>query len=339
MPTRGKRLIAVDGRIEIEDVTYADPGPGQVLVRVTKSQVSAGSEKGQAAARSSERRPLGYTTVGRVVEAGEGMESFRPGDRVFTFGYHGTHWVSEREDNPGDPIHIQRITHDITDEQAAMSRLGDVALHGVRRAELQIDEKAAVFGAGIVGQLAVAFCRLSGAYPVIAVDLDDARLELALRSGATHTVNAARDDAAEAVKEITGGGAEAVFHANRDPDVLGDCMRAAAEHGKVVLVGSPPGTAHLGLQVDLLRRELDVRGSYGNVHDAHRYYRWTQRRDREAIMRMVESEDLAVDHLISHVADPADADDLYRKIVEGPAGWMGIFFDWTLGDQPRPGGS
>ena len=339
MPTRGQRLVAVDGRIEMEDLAYPDPGPGQVLVRVTKSLVSAGSEQGLVARPTSERRPLGYTTVGRVVEASAGMEAFRPGDRVFTFGYHGTHWVSEREDDPGDPIHIQRITRDVTDEQAALSRLGDVALHGVRRAELQIDEKTAVFGTGVVGQLAVAFCRLSGAYPVIAVDLDDARLELALRSGATHTVNAARDDAAEAVKEITGGGAEAVLHANRNPDVLADCMRAAAEHGKVVLVGSPPGTAHLGLQVDLLRRELDVRGSYGNVHDAHRYYRWTQRRDRDAIMRMMESGELVVNHLISHVADPAEADDLYQKIVEGPAGWMGVFFDWTLVDQPGASGS
>ncbi len=330
MPTRGRRLAAVDGRIEMEDLTYPDPGPGQVLVRVTRSLVSAGSERGAVAPPRSERRPLGYTTVGRVVEAGAGMEDFRPGDRVFTFGYHGTHWVSEREDDPGDPIHVQRITREITDEQAAMSRLGDVALHGVRRAELQIDEKTAVFGAGVVGQLAVAFCRLSGAYPVIAVDLDDARLELALKSGATHTVNASREDAAEAVKEITGGGAESVLHANRNPDVLADCMRAAAEHGKVVLVGSPPGTAHLGLQVDLLRRELDVRGSYGNVHDSHRYYRWTQRRDREAIMRMMESGELKVGHLISHVADPAEADEMYRRIVEGPSGWMGVFFDWTL---------
>ncbi len=339
MPTNGRRLVAVDGRIEMEDVAYPDPGPGQVLVRVAKSLVSAGSEQGMLIRATSERRPLGYTTVGRVIEAGAGMEDFRPGDRVFTFGYHGTHWVSEREENPDDPIHIQRITRDVTDEQAAMSRLGDVALHGVRRAELQIDEKTAVFGAGVVGQLAVAFCRLSGAYPVIAVDLDDARLELAVKSGATHTVNASKEDAAEAVKEITGGGAESVLHANRVPDVLDDCMRAAAEHGKVVLVGSPPGTAHLGLQVDLLRRELGIRGSYGNVHDSHRYYRWTQRRDRDAIMRMMESGELEVDHLISHIADPAEADALYQKIVEGPAGWMGVFFDWTLAGQPGTAGS
>ncbi len=330
MPIMGKRLVAVGGRIEMEDVEIPDPGPGQVLARVTRSQVSAGSEKSAIiSGAAGVRKPLGYTTVGRVVEAGLGMESFRPGDRALAFGHHGTHWVTEPEANPGDPIHVQRITRDISDEQAAMSRLGDVALHCVRRAELQIDEKVAVFGAGVVGQLTIAFCRLSGAYPVVAVDLDDWRLELAVKSGATHTVNAGREDAAAAVMELTGGGAESVFHANREPDALGDCMRACAERGKVTLVGSPPGAARVGLQVELLRRELDIRGSYGDIHDAHRYYRWTQRRDREAIMRMIESGDLAVDHLISHVADPADADELYGKIVSGPAGWMAIFFDWT----------
>ena len=82
MPTRGQRLVAVDGRIEMEDLSYPDPGPGQVLVRVTKSLVSAGSEQGLLVRPTRERRPLGYTTVGRVVEAGAGMESFRPGDRV-----------------------------------------------------------------------------------------------------------------------------------------------------------------------------------------------------------------------------------------------------------------
>ena len=53
-------------------------------------------------------------------------------------------------------------------------------------------------------------------------------------------------------------------------------------------------------------------------------------RDREAIMRMIESGDLDVDHLISHVSNPEDAGDLYQQILDGTQGWMGIFFDWTV---------
>lgn len=335
MTVNGSRLIAENRRVEIEEFEYDTPGPGQVLIRVNKSQISAGSEKnGIVGAPKDKRFPLGYITVGTVLESGQGMESFKVGDRVFAFGNHGTHWVTETEELFDDPIYIQHITRDISDEQAAMSRLGDVALLAIRKAELQIDEKVAVFGVGVVGQLIVSFARLSGAYPIIAIDLDKSRLELAKISGATHTIDAGRDDAPEIVKELTNGGAQTVIHANRDPDVLDDCMRAAANRGKVILAGSAPGKAKIGLQVDLMRRSLDIRG-VGDPYRLHRYHRfstypWSQMRDREAIMRMIESDDLNVDHLISHVSNPEDADDLYQQILDGTQGWMGIFFDWTV---------
>ena len=61
----------------------------------------------------------------------------------------------------------------------------------------------------------------------------------------------------------------------------------------------------------------------------HRYYPWNRNKNREAIWRMIESGDLKVDHLISHVVKPEMANDLYQKIGSGTSGWMGIFFDWT----------
>ena len=69
----------------------------------------------------------------------------------------------------------------------------------------------AVFGQGVVGQLTTAVCRLAGAYPVIAVDLDAERLALARQSGATHTVDASKENAAEAVQTITDGGRRVSF--------------------------------------------------------------------------------------------------------------------------------
>ena len=340
---KGRRIVSLPGRsngnriIEIEEFDIPKICDNQVLVRVSKSQISAGSEKGyvtgshsllKSELNKSQNIP-GYTTVGHVVEVGKSMSMFKPGDRVFTYGNHASHWVTEPDPNPSDTTKIQHIDFDVTDEQAAMARLGDVALHCIRRGELQIDEKVAVFGVGVVGQLLVSFAKISGAYPIIAVDMDDGRLDLACQSGATHTVNAGKENAAAAIQEITNGGAQCVFHSNRNPNVLVDCMEAAATKGKVVLVGDPPGKAEIGLQVDLLRRELDIRGSWGTVDYSHRYYAWTQKRDRVAIWRMIESGDLKVDHLISHVVKPEMANDLYQKIGSGTSGWMGIFFDWT----------
>ena len=127
--------------------------------------------------------------------------------------------------------------------------------------ELQIDESVAVFGQGVVGQLTTALCRLSGADPVIAVDLDADRLALAEQSGATHTVDASKEDGAEAVKSITGGGAQSVVHATPTSKTLVDCMEAAADRGIVVVVGWPFDTVETGLRDELLRKELQVRGS------------------------------------------------------------------------------
>ena len=186
---------------------------------------------------------------------------------------------------PGRPA--QRIEFDITDEQACFSRLGDVALHGVRRAGLQPDESVAVFGQGVVGQLIVGVCRIAGAHPIVAVDLDPERLKLSMESGATHVVDASSTDAVEEVTRITGG-AECVFHANRVAQTLDDCVRSAGYAGKVVLVGATGGEARLRLG-PILSREIDIRGSQWSVDSPHKYYPWSSPRDRAAIMRMIES--------------------------------------------------
>jgi len=332
MAEAGRRLVQVGGdRVEIETFDVPEPGPGEVLVRVSRSQISAGSERGGFGpdAPSDRRRYLGYTTVGRVQAVGPGVEGFAAGDRVVAWGPHGSHWLATPDPELGHLTTVQRVEYDLTDEQAAFSRLGDVALHGVRRAELQLGESVAVFGQGVVGQLVAGFCRISGAYPVIGVDLDTARLEMATTSGATHTVNASEENAVEAVRAIAEGGVLSAFHVARDPRVLVDCMQAAADHGKVMLVGSPPGTVDLGLQVDLLRRELDIRGTYAtDLSRPHKYWPWTQQGDRSAIMRLIASGELKVDHLISHVARPEEASEIYRMIAAGTTGWMSVFFDW-----------
>ena len=187
----GRRLVAIGGgRVEIESFDVPEPGPGEVLVRVNRSQVSAGSEKNGLVdqSRTEERRPLGYTTVGRVLASGTGRDEFKPGDRVLAFGSHGSHWLAGQESAGEMRSSIQRVEYDVTDEQAAFAVLGDVALHGVRRGQLQIDESVAIFVQGVVGQLVTSFCRLSGAYPVIAIDVAGERLDMARERGATHTI-------------------------------------------------------------------------------------------------------------------------------------------------------
>src|SRR5688572_23428308 len=103
---RGQRLIYRPGlRVDLEDFEVPAPGPGQLLLAVTRSQVSAGSELNalrsidaagsDAPGGDAPGRQMGYTTVGRVQAVGTGVESFREGDRVLAFGNHASHILAD----------------------------------------------------------------------------------------------------------------------------------------------------------------------------------------------------------------------------------------------------
>jgi threonine dehydrogenase-like Zn-dependent dehydrogenase len=258
------------------------------------------------------------------------VEGFRPGDRALVFGNHASHVLADMSDLQAWRSYPDRLPDGVTDEQACYAVLGDVALHGVRRGTLQIDESIAIFGVGVVGQLTVQFVRLSGAHPIVAVDLYQRRLELARQGGATHTVDASQEDSVAAVLAATGGGAQTVFHCSPVAQLLQTTLRAAGMRGKVVLTGSAPGTAEIGLQVELLRRELTILGNYETgLHEPHAYWPWTRQRNRAACYRLIAGGQLAVDQLTSHVVPPRRAEEMYRMMAAGGDGWMSVFFDWS----------
>jgi S-(hydroxymethyl)mycothiol dehydrogenase len=117
-----------------------------------------------------------------------------------------------------------------------MAGLGAAMLTG----GVQRGDSVAVFGCGGVGDAAVAGAKLAGATTIVAVDLDERKLELARGFGATHTVNAATTDPVEAVRAATGGfGADVCIEAVGHPAVLEQAFFARDLAGTVVQVGVP----------------------------------------------------------------------------------------------------
>jgi S-(hydroxymethyl)mycothiol dehydrogenase len=117
-----------------------------------------------------------------------------------------------------------------------MAGLGAAMLTG----GVQRGDSVAVFGCGGVGDAAVAGAKLAGATTIVAVDLDERKLELARGFGATHTVNAATTDPVEAVRAATGGfGADVCIEAIGLPAVYRQAFEARDLAGTVVLVGVP----------------------------------------------------------------------------------------------------
>ena len=330
---QGSRLVFHPGmRVDVEEFTVLAPGANEVLVRVSRSQVSAGTELNLLRGMERSGRHAGYpgyAAVGRVLDVGGGITDFAPGARVLTMGRHATHCTVDVTGSPLQNGYIRKLDDSLTDEQATFAINGATALHAVRRARLQIDESVVVFGAGVVGQLVTALARLAGAFPVVAVDLVEERLQLARQSGATHVVNASAEDPVEAVRAVTCGGAQCLFHATANPKILQTVFEAAGQRAKVVMVGSAPGTAEIGLQVELLRRELHVLGAYELDLDVpHVYWPWTPQRDREVVLRRIADQTLAVDHLISHRIAYTQAPEIYARAAAGPEGWLGIILTW-----------
>jgi aryl-alcohol dehydrogenase len=107
----------------------------------------------------------------------------------------------------------------------------------------------AVFGAGCVGMSAVMAGRIVGCAQVIAVDLVQSRLDLALELGATHAINAGEQDPVAAIQEITGGGAEFSLDATGVPAVLRQAVECTRPLGTTAIVGSPAPGSELPLDI------------------------------------------------------------------------------------------
>jgi len=332
VPTLTPQVVFREGgAVAIEDIEVPDPAPNQILVRSTRSLISAGTELNILELSATERRDPGYALVGQVAEVGREVVGYTVGDRVLTcLPHQGAGLITIDPDLDDVPAYAGLIPDDVSDEDASFVVLGDVALHGVRRARPGLGDSVAVFGQGGLGQMVTQFARMAGAYPVVAVDLLDERLELARWSGASHTVNAQREDAVAAVQDLTGGGARVVFMVTRTPKILPDCMRAAAAGGTISMTGSPPGTVAIGLQVELLRKELSIIGTYQSMYPREPYhmFQWTRAANRQYILDSIARGEFRVDRLISHREPYTKAADLYDLIKRGPAGWLSIILQW-----------
>ena len=121
----------------------------------------------------------------------------------------------------------------------------------------------AVFGLGGVGLSVVIGARAVGAYPVIAVDQYDKKLELASELGATHTVNIAHQDPIDAVREISQGGAEFSFESVGSEKVLIQAYQSTKRGGTTVTLGLPhPDKLFSVPAASITAEERSIKGSY-----------------------------------------------------------------------------
>jgi len=133
----------------------------------------------------------------------------------------------------------------------------------VNTAQVRAGASVAVIGLGGVGLASLLGACAAGARHIIAVDLSDAKLDLAKSMGATHSFNAGNADCQEQIRELTSGGVEYAFELAGSVRALDLAYKITRRGGTTVTAGLPPPTATLALSpVNLVAEERTLKGSY-----------------------------------------------------------------------------
>lgn len=298
--------------------------------------------------------PLGYCNVGVVADVGAGVSGFARGDRVASNGKH-----AEVVNVPANLC--AKVPDNVSDDEAAFTVLGAVALQGIRLVRPTLGECVVVTGLGLIGLMTVQLLRAHGCR-VLGVDFAGDRLALARRFGAEVVDLSVGEDLLAAAQRFSRGrGVDAVIvtASTKSSDPIHQAALMCRKRGRIVLVGVT------GLELsraDFYEKELtfQVSCSYGpgrydvNYEEKGHDYpvgfvRWTEQRNLEAVLDMMGSGALDVKPLISHRYSIQDAEQAY-EVVSGSASSLGILLEYpgvdispssrtvqlAIEHQPRP---
>jgi L-iditol 2-dehydrogenase len=266
-------------------------GPDDVLVRVAACGICGSDVHGMDGSTGRRQPPIvmGHEAAGAIAQVGGNVRAWAAGDRV-TFDstiFCGRCWFCRRgEVNLCDnrrvlgvscaeyrqhgafaeyvavPQHILvRLPDAVSFRHAATIEPLAIAYHAAHRARIAPDDTAVVMGVGVIGLLAVQMLRAEGCGPIIAVDLDQGRLDLALRLGADEAVRADLADVPAHVMQKTGGrGADLALEAVGIALTVQAAVACVRKGGQVTLVGNLAPRVEFPLQA-IVTRELTLRGS------------------------------------------------------------------------------
>src|SRR5918995_5792725 len=264
-----------NGLTVVRDVPPPSCLPGSVLVRNAYSVISSGTERsrvelaqksllGKARERPdlvreviararregirtthdairrrlADETPVGYSSAGVVLEVGEAVSGFTPGDRVACAG--GGH--ANHAEIVSVPANLcAKVPGGVPLEIAALTTIGAIALHAVRLAEVHVADRVAVIGCGLVGQLTCRFSQAAGA-EIFALDVDSTKVETAVGGGADHGFVVTEDVAQQVVAAAGGIGVDEalVTAASRTNDPLLLASSIVRDRSTIVLVGDVP---------------------------------------------------------------------------------------------------
>ena len=290
---RAAVVTAYDRPLEVVDRPVPQPAAGEALVRIEASglcHTDIHAARGDWPVKPPLPFVPGHEGVGIVEQLGTGVSHLAVGDRVaipwlgYACGRCG-HCVSGRETlceaqvNTGygadgghadyalaRASHVVPVPDGVTSLDAApLTCAGVTTYKAVKVSQARSSDLVAVYGVGGLGHLAVQYAGITGA-SVIAVDVNQARLETARELGAEHLVNASEEDPVAAIQRL--GGANAAIATAVSPKPFQQAYRSLARGGRLVCVGLPAQN-HMEIPIfETVLGALEIRGSIvGTRHD------------------------------------------------------------------------
>ncbi len=227
-PARIAILPQGSDTVRIDEIMLPDPGPHQVLIKIFSTGLCHSQLHEIAEPRLNDIM-LGHEATGEILDTGAEVDHVVVGDRVIIGGIPRTleapprrpesAQVEERDGRVAlcqgvytwadhallDELYVVKVPRDTRPDVTCV--IGCAVMTGagavMNTAKVRAGQSVAVFGAGGIGLCTIAAARIVGADPIIAVDLDDRKLAAARRHGATHGVNATKEDAVEAIRALT----------------------------------------------------------------------------------------------------------------------------------------
>ena len=315
-------LATEGGQAELVPAEVPRAGRGQVTVRVNVSVVSPGTERAQYLrlpnAQVGRLGRLGYSASGVVIATGPDVRHFGVGDAVAVMG--AAHASVVTVDAPA----AVPIPDGVGFEVASLVMLGVICGQGVAWAGLSADDRFCVIGAGPIGVLTQRLAAAAGGRCDAVAATSSRGQQLAAAAGGRFLVVEADSD------EIAAIGSPVVFEATGSPEAIAVAVRAAGEHGRIVLLGSPRGvTTHFPLD-EIRAKRVRLVGAHVNTLEMESAGTGATSPRREALrfLDLVRNGGVTVDDLAGPSIDPREAGLFYCRLATD-RNLVGAHFDWT----------
>lgn len=314
-------VLHAPGDLRIEHVPIPKPSENQVLVHVKAAGI-CGSDLPRIMVNGTYHFPTipGHEFCGEIAQTGTNVSGLSVGDRVLVApilpcgkcdscqqGHYGQcdnyNYLGSRTDGgfaeyvAAPAENIIHLPDSVTFLEGAAVEPAAVTLHGIMRLKFRAGDCAVVLGCGAIGLFAIQFAKIMGATDIIAVDINNEKLDFAKQAGATHLINSMKKDALAEINSITKtAGADVVIETAGSNITQVQSIQVCKKHGQILYLGTAHKDVVLSPKVfeHIIRREITITGSWNSYSAPFPGREWF------AVLRFIEQGSLKISPFITH---------------------------------------